>query len=204
MSRLRDIKRRMRGDLHAQASVPALYIPVPNAAPIECTVRVWLKSDEMTGAAQQNGSAQMTNPEDRLRFDLSEFQAPLRVQTAIISVEAGEAYRIDHLYPADLGYQTARVTRLGLNEAAGLPVPDGAQQPTVPTIAPIVINRVTYTHTQTVPATLWTVNHNLGFHPVVSVLDALGNEMDCQVTHISLNQLTVSISSPMTGEARCV
>jgi hypothetical protein len=81
MSRLRDIKRRMRGDLHAQASVPALYIPVPNAAPIECTVRVWLKSDEMTGAAQQNGSAQMTNPEDRLRFDLSEFQAPLRVQT---------------------------------------------------------------------------------------------------------------------------
>lgn len=123
MSRLREAKRRMRGDLHAQAAVPALYIPVPNAAPIECTVRVWPKSDEMTGAAQQNGSAKMTNPEDRLRFDLSEFQAPLRTQTAIVSVEAGEAYRIDHIYPADLGYQTARVTRLSAAEAQALPVP---------------------------------------------------------------------------------
>jgi hypothetical protein len=123
MSRLRDIKRQVRGDLHLQAAVPALYIPVPNATPVACTVRVWLKSDEMTGAAAQEGSAMMTNPEDRLRFDLAEFSAPLRVQTAVVSVEAGEAYRIDHLYPADLGYQTARVTRLSASEAAGLPVP---------------------------------------------------------------------------------
>lgn len=123
MSRLRDIKRRGRGDLHAQASIPALYIPAPATPAIACSVRVWLKSDEMTGAADQNGSAKMTNPEDRIRFDLSDFSAPLRTQTAIVSVEAGEAYRIDHLYPVDLGYQTARVTRLSAKDAEGLPVP---------------------------------------------------------------------------------
>lgn len=70
-----------------------------------------------------SGSATRAEPEDQIRFDLSDFTAPLRQQTGIVSVEAGEAYRIDHLYPADLGYRTARVTRLSAADAASLPVP---------------------------------------------------------------------------------
>ena len=67
------------------------------------------------------GAAHMMVSEDRLRFDLSEI-ATIR-RNAIVSVEAGEAYRVDHLYPADLGYQTARVVPLSAEEATGLPVP---------------------------------------------------------------------------------
>lgn len=122
MSRLRDIKRQARGDLHREMSVPALYIPVPLATPVECNVRTWLKSDDGTQMDAADGGVAMMNPEDRIRFDLSEFDAPLR-HNGVVSVETGEAYRIDHLYPADLGYQTARVLRLTAAEAGGLPVP---------------------------------------------------------------------------------
>lgn len=123
MSRLRDIKRRARGDLHLEMSVPALYIPVPDATPVDITVRVWRKrEDPVTGdLSSMPGAAQMIVSEDRLRFDLSEV-AVLR-RNAIVSVDAGEAYRIDYLYPADLGYQTARVIPLSADEATNLPVP---------------------------------------------------------------------------------
>lgn len=125
MSRFRDIKRRARGDRHREMSVPALYIAVPSADPVECTVRTWLKTDnlmigELPGL---QGAAERAEPEERIRFDLSEFEGPLR-NLAVISVEAGEAYRIDHLYPVDLGYQTARVTRLTEAQTIALPVPE--------------------------------------------------------------------------------
>lgn len=105
-------------------SLPALYIPTPTATPVECTVRVWRKREdpamgEAPGAPQ---SAQHIVTEDRIRFDLSEI--PTLRRAAVVSVEAGEAYRIDHLYPADLGYQTARVVPLSAAEAAGLAVPE--------------------------------------------------------------------------------
>ena len=124
MGRLRDIKRQVRGSLHREMSAPALYIPVPDATPVPVTVRVWRKrEDPVTGDLQSmHGAAQMAVSEDRLRFDLSEI-AVLR-RNAIVSVEAGEAYQVEFLYPADLGYQTARVVPLPEAETTGLPVPE--------------------------------------------------------------------------------
>lgn len=124
VSRFRDIKRQARGDLHQEMSVPALYILTPSTDPVDCTVRVWLKTEnQMVGALQSApGAAERAEPEDRIRFDLTEI-ASLR-RNAVVSVEVGEAYRVDHLYPADLGYQTARVVRLSAAEADGLAVPE--------------------------------------------------------------------------------
>lgn len=123
MSRFRDNKRRARGDLHREMSVPALYISASGADPVPCTVRVWLKTEnQMVGELSGFPSAERAEPEDRLRFDITEIAAPRRL--AVVSVETGEAYRIDHLYPVDLGYQTARVVRLSAAEAASLPVPE--------------------------------------------------------------------------------
>jgi len=77
----------------------------------------------MTGALPgQQGSAERVEPEDRIRFDLSEVPAPRR--GGVVSVEPGEAYRIDHVYPVDLGFQTTRIVRLTAAEAQGLPVPE--------------------------------------------------------------------------------
>jgi hypothetical protein len=119
MGRFREIKARARRDVHREMSVPALYFAVAGADPIECTVRTWLMSDMLTfqdlGPLGQVG-AELTNPEDRIRFDLS--QVPVLRRGAVIAILPGigvmpnEAYRIDHLYPVDLGWQTARVLRV--------------------------------------------------------------------------------------------
>jgi hypothetical protein len=121
VNRFRDIKRKARRDRHRELSVPALYIAAPTATPVDCTVRLWMKTDEMFGATEQKGSAQMASSEDRIRFYLPEVPAPRR--NGVVSVEPGEAYRIDFLYPVDDQFQTARVVRLTAAEAAGLPVP---------------------------------------------------------------------------------
>lgn len=205
MTSFREHKRKSRGVLHERHAVPALYIPVPDADPVACTVRVWLKSDEMTGASDQDGSAQRTNTEDQLRFRLSQFEASLRSRTGIVSVEAGEAYRIEFLYPVDLGYQTARVTRLSAAEAAGLPLPaDAEQSEGGQPVEGIYVYRGSYTYEQTTPSDFWEVEHNLGYQPVVQVFDISGNEMEAVITHTSVNTTEISLSSPMRGEARFV
>lgn len=184
-------------------SVPALYIPAPGATPIGCTVRPWLRNDQSLQMDGVDGGAQMANTEDRLRFSLGEFAAPLR-HNAVVSVEPGEAYRVDYLYPADLAYQTARVVRLTAAEAAGLPLPTEVPQAEGGAPSSITPYRLSYTHTQSVPAILWTVAHNLGFHPVVQVFDINGLEMDAVVAHLDLNNTEISLSSAMRGEARFV
>ena len=124
MATIRDIKRAARGNLHLAMSIPALYFPVLAATPVPVTVRVWRKREDpgVGDTPGSNASAQMVVSEDRLRFNLSEI-AVLR-RNAIVSVESGEAYRLDYMYPADNGFQTARVVPLSAADAAGLAVPE--------------------------------------------------------------------------------
>lgn len=127
MSRFRQIKREARRAVHRELHVPALYIAVKNATPVPCNVRVWrARQDPAIGALDNKpGNAQMIVEEDRIRMYLPELPA-IRRAGAIFSVESGEAYRIDHLYPVDDEYQTARVVPLNAADAAGLPVPGDA------------------------------------------------------------------------------
>jgi hypothetical protein len=60
-----------------------------------------------------------------------------------------------------------------------------------------------YLHSQGTPSTTWTVNHALGRHPVVAVLDSSGREMIAQVDHNSLNQATVTLLIALTGTVEC-
>jgi hypothetical protein len=123
VSRAQDAMRRMRRDVHSQWAVPALYLATPTATPRPCNVRRWLKSDNnMLGALKGlPGAAEMAEPEDRLVFDVTEFSF-VRAK-AVVSIEAGEAYRIEFAYPAAKGFQIVRVTRLSATEADGLAVP---------------------------------------------------------------------------------
>lgn len=106
-------------------SVPALYIATPAADPRACTVRVWLKAQNlMLGALKGAGAAEMVEPEDRLCFDLTEQDGITAIRKgALVSIEAGEAYRIELPYDVDRGFQSARVIRLSAADAASLPVP---------------------------------------------------------------------------------
>ena len=60
-----------------------------------------------------------------------------------------------------------------------------------------------YTHTQALAATLWIVNHNLGFRPALSVLGVGGGQVWAQVIHTSANQAYVYFDSPAIGSAVC-
>lgn len=117
---IRDIKRKARRDLHQAMSVPALYIAQTGATPVECTVRVHTHSAPVGQLAGFAG-AERLEPTPKLRFFRSEVDAPAR--GAIVSVEAGEAYRISNPHPADDAFVFADVTKLSATEAAGLPVP---------------------------------------------------------------------------------
>lgn len=61
-----------------------------------------------------------------------------------------------------------------------------------------------FTHTQVSAATEWIVNHNLGFKPVVEVINSGGVPGIPDVIHMTANQLRVYFAVPTAGEARCV
>ena len=58
-----------------------------------------------------------------------------------------------------------------------------------------------YTHTQSTASSTWTITHNLGFNPAVSVVDSGGNHVVGDVNYVSVNALTVSFAAPFGGSA---
>lgn len=58
-----------------------------------------------------------------------------------------------------------------------------------------------YTHNQSAPATTWTINHNLGKNPSVSLVDTAGTQVFGSVHYVSSTQLTVTFSVAFSGTA---
>ena len=58
-----------------------------------------------------------------------------------------------------------------------------------------------YAHTQSVSSATWTITHNLGYRPAVSVVDSGGNHVVGDVNYVSVNALTISFSAPFGGSA---
>lgn len=58
-----------------------------------------------------------------------------------------------------------------------------------------------YTHNQITSSSTWTITHNLGFFPAVSVVDSGGNYVVGDVNYVSQNVVTVSFSSSFGGKA---
>lgn len=61
-----------------------------------------------------------------------------------------------------------------------------------------------YVHTQTVPATEWIINHNIGARPSVEIMDATGREVAADVLHMTINQARIYFTFPLAGSARCI
>ena len=62
-----------------------------------------------------------------------------------------------------------------------------------------------YVHTQASTSTIWTVPHNLGFRPVVTVLTVGGQEvLGGEVLHLSANTLNITFDVAFAGSASCV
>lgn len=124
---IREIKRKMRTDLHLRMRVLCLYIQ-PNGETKPLHVRVHSKFDATSiDAATNNGtmpSRQIIIPKLLFfRAELAEQAVVLR-KNAIISVEPGEAYRLDNAEPVDDLSVSWFVTQLALADTVDLPVPE--------------------------------------------------------------------------------
>lgn len=60
-----------------------------------------------------------------------------------------------------------------------------------------------YHHIQSAASTTWTVDHALGRHPVVSVLDSAGSQVEVDVSHVSVDQLVLTLAYAVSGTADC-
>lgn len=67
--------------------------------------------------------------------------------------------------------------------------------PTAPTAG------VNYVHQQPVPSADWTVNHNLGFSPNVTIISDAGDELEGDIDYTDLNTLHLVFLSPVAGTA---
>lgn len=60
---------------------------------------------------------------------------------------------------------------------------------------------LSFTHPQSVASQSWSIEHNLGKHPSVTVVDSAGRVGYGTVQHIDANHLVVSFSAPFAGTA---
>ena len=81
---------------------------------------------------------------------------------------------------------------VAINELAARPIGSGGSSST----------GIAYTHVQLVAEAIWTVNHNLGMRPAVTILDSGGTEVEADVMHMSANQLVIRFAIPISGTAR--
>jgi hypothetical protein len=61
--------------------------------------------------------------------------------------------------------------------------------------------RVAYIHTQGAANSAWTITHNLGFYPNVTVQDSGGSIVEGEITYTNTNSLTVSFEAAFSGTA---
>jgi len=60
-----------------------------------------------------------------------------------------------------------------------------------------------FEHNQSSPLQDWTINHNLGRYPELTIIGADGNQIITDVEHVSINTAIVHFATPITGKAVC-
>lgn len=58
-----------------------------------------------------------------------------------------------------------------------------------------------YEHEQMTPASIWTVTHNLGGFPSVTVVDSTGREVVGGTEYLDSNTVRLLFSAPFSGHA---
>lgn len=58
-----------------------------------------------------------------------------------------------------------------------------------------------YVHTQASPASVWTIDHNLGFYPNVTVIDTLGRVVEGEEAYPTVNRVVLTFSAAFSGAA---
>ena len=61
-----------------------------------------------------------------------------------------------------------------------------------------------FVFTNSKPSDTWTINHNLGFRPIVEAFDSGSQVIDAAVSHPSVNTAVILFSIPVAGFARLI
>jgi hypothetical protein len=69
------------------------------------------------------------------------------------------------------------------------------------TAGPVNQPLVSYHFVQNIPAATWTIVHNLGWYPNVTIQDSAGSIVEGEIAYTSVNALTVTFSSAFSGNA---
>lgn len=72
---------------------------------------------------------------------------------------------------------------------------------TVQSGSPAPVTHSTYTHSQPSASSTWTIVHNLGCKPSVTIVDSGGNVQIGEVLYDSDNQVTVTFAASFSGYA---
>jgi hypothetical protein len=59
-----------------------------------------------------------------------------------------------------------------------------------------------FTFNQGSASTTWTIDHNLGYHPIVRVFIGLNEVQPSSIVHDTANRVTVTFTTPQVGYAR--
>ena len=96
-----------------------------------------------------------------------------------------------------------RGTRLGPTGPIG---PTGFTGPTGPVgpVGPPGASGAGFVYLQPIPSLVWTINHNLGFEPSVSITDVFGAFVEAEVLNVSTNVTVITFLAPLSGKARLV
>lgn len=91
----------------------------------------------------------------------------------------------------------------GPQGSQGLTGPTGPQGPQGETgpPGPAGVDSGSYRHVQSVPAATWTIQHNLGYRPAVSVEDSAGTVVYGEINYTDENNLTLTFRAPFGGAA---
>jgi len=89
----------------------------------------------------------------------------------------------------------------GLQGISGAAVDNTDDVPEGTTNKYFTVGRVSYEHMQGSASNSWTITHNLGFKPNVTVIDSAGNIVEGEIAYTNTNSLTVSFQSAFSGTA---
>jgi hypothetical protein len=63
------------------------------------------------------------------------------------------------------------------------------------------VNQVRFVYTQNAPASQWTINHNLGFFPNITVLDNQNRLLEVHIEYLNTNAARIVMNSACSGVA---
>lgn len=87
------------------------------------------------------------------------------------------------------------------NDTGELIAADEELRAQVVALASAVLAPNHYLHFQATPEVVWTITHNLGFNPGVTVVDSTGRQVEGDVVHLSANTVEISFTAAFAGSA---